>query len=68
MQVNKKGAIPTGMFETIWVFFKSNEHKYQYDVIKINTETENFVIPIYAYPSLPPLRDIFPKTIDFGSI
>lgn len=56
------------MFETIRVFFKSNEHKYQYDVIKINTETENFVIPIYAYPSLPPLRDIFPKTIDFGSI
>jgi hypothetical protein len=43
-------------------------YKYQYDVIKVNSETGNFVVPIYAYPSIPKLEDIFPKVIDFGGV
>lgn len=36
--------------------------------MRITTETENFVVPLYAYPSLPDLRAVFPKIIDFGSV
>ena len=36
----------------------------------MNTETENLLIPIHAYPVLDRenLREVFPKLIDFGSI
>lgn len=56
------------MFETVAVSFKASEYKYLYDVVKINTETDNFVVPLYAYPSIPNIRSIFPKLIDFGNI
>ena len=68
IKTNKKGSIAAGMAESLQVTFFSDVHKYQYDVVKVNTETGNFVIPIYAYPSLPKLQDIFPKIIDFGSV
>jgi len=42
--------------------------RYQHDVIRITTETDNFVIPLYAYPTLLDLRAVFPKVIDFGTI
>ena len=56
------------MSENIQVTFASDVYKYQYDIIKINSETGNFVIPIYAYPSIPKINEIFPKIIDFGSV
>lgn len=56
------------MSENIIVTFVSEVYKYQYDVIKINTETDNFVVPVYAYPSIPKIREIFPKIIDFGTV
>ena len=75
IKTNKKGSIAAGMSETITVLFRSNEftyflclRSYQTDVICIRTETENFVIPLYAYPTLPDLRSIFPKMIDFGAV
>ena len=33
----KKGAIAPGMSETLQVFFKSSEHRYQHDIVRINT-------------------------------
>ena len=68
IKVNKKGAIPTGMSETVQVSFIANEFKYMYDIIKINTETDNFVLPMYAYPSIPNINSVFPNIIDFGNI
>ncbi len=56
------------MYETVQVTFKATEYKYLYDVVKINTETENFIVPLYAYPSIPNINTIFPKMIDFGNI
>lgn len=56
------------MYETVQVFFKSNEYKYMYDVVKINTETQNFVVPLYAYPTIANLNTMFPKLLDFGHI
>lgn len=48
--------------------FKSN--RYFYDTIRINTETENILVPIHAYPVLDRenLRNVFPRLIDFGTI
>lgn len=68
IKTNKKGSIAAGMAETVQITFSSDVHKYQYDVVKVNTETGNFVIPIYAYPSIPKLKEIFPRIVDFGSI
>ena len=50
------------------VQFKATDYKYVYDVVKINTETENFIVPLYAYPTIPNISSIFPKLIDFGNI
>lgn len=68
IKVNKKGPIAAGMSENIVVNFKSDVHKYQYDVVKVSSETGNFVIPIYAYPSIPNMQEVFPKIMDFGSV
>lgn len=37
-------------------------------MVSIRTETDNFVVPLYAFPTLPDLRAIFPKVIDFGVV
>ena len=50
------------------VQFKATDYKYVYDVVKINTENENFIVPLYAYPTIPNISSIFPKLIDFGNI
>ncbi len=39
-----------------------------YDVVKINTETQNFVVPLYAYPTIANLNLVFPKLLDFGHV
>ncbi|KAL4456204.1 hypothetical protein ABPG74_014165 [Tetrahymena malaccensis] len=70
IKMNKKGLLPTGMSEEIQISFKPTEYKYFYDTIRINTETENVIIPIHAYPVLDRdnLRNVFPRLIDFGTI
>ena len=37
VKFDKKGAIPSGMAEELYVQFKPQEYKYFYDVIRINT-------------------------------
>ncbi len=44
------------MSENIVINFTSDVFKYQYDVVKVNSQTGNFVIPIYAYPSIPKIH------------
>jgi hypothetical protein len=56
------------MSENITVNFVSDIYKYQFDIVKINSEIGNFIVPIYAYPTIPKLYDIFPKIIDFGAV
>jgi hypothetical protein len=50
--------------------FVPTEYRYYDEVLKINTETENFLVPIHAYPVLSSgsLREILPKLIDFGGV
>jgi len=47
-----------------------NSCRYFFDTLRINTETENILVPIHAYPVLDRdnLRNIFPRLIDFGTI
>lgn len=68
--MNKKGLLPTGMAEELLISFKPTEYKYFFDTLRINTETENILVPIHAYPVLDRdnLRNIFPRLIDFGTI
>lgn len=68
--MNKKGLIPSGMSEEITISFKPTEYKYFYDSLRINTDTENILLPIHAYPVLDRenLRNVFPRLIDFGTI
>lgn len=58
------------MNEDVYIHFRPTEYKYYYDTIRVNTETENILIPIHAYPVLDRdnLREIFPKLIDFGTL
>jgi len=58
------------MYEEIIISFKPTEYKYFYDSLRINTDTENILLPIHAYPVLDRenLRNVFPRLIDFGTI
>ncbi|CAD8145233.1 unnamed protein product [Paramecium pentaurelia] len=70
VKFDKKGAIPSGMAEELYVQFKPQEYKYFYDVIRINTQDDTLLIPIHAYPALSRdgLRELFPRLIDFGTL
>ena len=52
IKMNKKGTLASGMSETIYIQFKPMSYKYYYETLKLNTETENLLIPIHAYPVL----------------
>lgn len=56
-----------GLHYNAFIIYKK---RYFYDTIRINTETENILVPIHAYPVLDRdnLRNIFPRLIDFGTI
>lgn len=58
------------MAQEIFINFKPSEYKYYYDTIRINSETDNFLIPVHAFPVLDRenIRDIFPRLIDMGHI
>jgi hypothetical protein len=52
------------------IIFKLFNYRFYCDNIRINTETGNFLIPVYAYPVLDreELREVLPKLMDFGRV
>lgn len=70
VKFDKKGAIPSGMAEELYVHFKPTEYKYYYDTIRINTQDDTLLIPLHGYPALSRdyLRELFPRLIDFGTL
>ena len=68
IKYNKKGMIPTGISEDIFVqFTPGNEFKYFYDSIRIHCEGDKILIPIHAYPVIHTKKDsLLPKSIDMG--
>lgn len=69
IKYSKKGMIPTGVSEDIFVqFTPGHEYKYFYDSIRIHCEGDKILIPMHAYPVINTLRDsLLPSEIDMGS-
>lgn len=68
IKYNKKGMIPSGISEDIYVQFTPNdEYKYFYDSIRIHCEGDKILIPIHAFPVINTKKDsLLPKEIDMG--
>ena len=68
IKYNKKGMVPSGIAEDIYIQFTPNdEYKYFYDTIRIHCEGDKILIPIHAFPVINSKKDeIFPNYIDMG--
>ena len=68
IKYHKKGMIPSGISEDIYVQFTPNEeYKYFYDSIRIHCDGDKILIPIHAYPVINTQADqLVPKALDFG--
>ena len=68
IKYNKKGMIPSGIAEDIYVQFTPNdEYKYFYDFIRIHCEGDKILIPIHAFPVINSKNDeLIPSFIDMG--
>lgn len=69
IRYHKKGMVPTGVAEEIYVQFTpaADQYKYYYDTIRIHCEGDKILIPIHAYPVInSKLDNILPKVIDMG--
>ena len=69
IRYTKRGQIPPGLSETIYLFFTPSEYKYYTDNICINCPGNKIIIPIHAYPRMNIfVKEYIPKLIDFGNI
>ena len=69
IRYSKRGQIPPGLSETIYLFFTPSEYKYYTDNICINCPGNKIIIPIHAYPRMNIFaKEYIPKLIDFGNI
>ena len=69
IRYTKRGQIPPGLSETIYLIFTPNEYKYYTDNICINCPGNKIIIPIHAYPRMNIfVKEYIPKLIDFGNI
>ena len=70
IRYNKKGMIPTGVAEEIYVQFTPpiDQNKYFYDSIRIHCEGDKILIPIHAFPVINSQKrgEYFPSIIDMG--
>lgn len=70
IRYNKKGMLPTGVSEDIYVQFTptgDQPYKYYYDTIRIHCEGDKILIPIHAFPVVNnKLGNQIPKVIDLG--
>lgn len=72
IRYNKKGMVPTGVSEDIYIQFTpapDQGYKYYYDSIRIHCEGDKILIPVHAFPvinSKRPTAELFPKIIDMG--
>ena len=69
IRCQKKGMIPTGVAEEIYIQFTPavDEYKYYYDSLRIHCDGDKILIPIHAFPVINSSKDeLFPKFIDMG--
>lgn len=69
IKYSKKGAIPSGVSEDVFIMFTPDTYKYYYDCIRIHCEGEKLIIPIHAYPVINTTKDqLLPSIIDMGNV
>ena len=70
IKYNKKGMVPSGIAEDIYVqFTPASEYRYFYDAIKIHVEGDKILIPIHAYPVINTKKDnLLPRRVDLGKV
>mmetsp|Transcript_19689 Transcript_19689/g.14428 ORF Transcript_19689/g.14428 Transcript_19689/m.14428 type:complete len:158 (+) Transcript_19689:182-655(+) len=68
IKYNKKGMVPAGISEDIYVQFTPNDdYKYYYDSIRIHCEGDKIVIPMHAFPVINSRKEeLVPKVVDLG--
>ena len=66
---SKKGLIPSGDSEEIFVMFTPDAYQYYYDCVRIHCEGENLIIPVHGFPIVNNSRDsLLPSLIDMGKV
>lgn len=69
IKYHKKGAIPSGVSEDVFISFTPDTFKYYYDCVWIHCEGEKLLIPIHAYPVVNTTKDeLLPSIIDMGNV
>ena len=69
IRCHKKGMIPTGCSEDIYIQFTpaADGYKYYYDSVRIHCDGDKILIPIHAFPVINSTQDeLFPSFIDMG--
>ena len=69
IRYNKRGQIPPGLSEIIYLIFTPQNYQYYTDNICINCPGGKIIIPIHAFPKMNiHVKDYIPKMIDLGNI
>ena len=69
VKYSKKGMLPSGVAEDVYVHFTPDTYKYYYDCLRIHCEGEKLLLPIHSYPVVNTKTDrLTPKQISLGPI
>lgn len=69
VKYSKKGVIPSGVSEDVFISFTPDSFRYYYDCVRIHCEGPKLLIPIHAYPVINTTKDqLLPSIVDMGSI
>lgn len=71
VKYNKKGVLPSGVSEDVWLSFEPDSYKYYYDCLRIHCEGENLLVPVHAFPVINnalPSSEYLPSILNMGSV
>lgn len=69
VKYSKKGVIPSGVSEDVYISFTPDSYKYYYDCVRIHCEGEKLLVPIHGYPVINnDLDELLPSVVDLGKV
>ena len=69
VRYSKKGMIPCGDSEEIFIMFTPDAYQYYYDCIRIHCEGENLIVPMHAFPIVNNETDtLLPSLVEMGKV
>lgn len=69
IKFSKRGLIPSGLSEVIYLTFLPQKYQYYEDHIKVICEGDKMLIPIHATPKMNlHAKEYVPKYLDFGTV